>query len=124
MGFFDSKSKSSTTSQNAGFSEIAGPATSLNVNAGGGKSSSTVINALDGGAIAASFGFAGDALEKSLRQVEMAGSNTASLVGNAIKSVAESARSETENVLIQGGKWVVIAVIAVAGFYALGKMKG
>lgn len=124
MGFLDSKSKSSTTSQNSGFSEIAGPATSLNVNAGGGKGSSTVINALDGGAVDGALRFAGDALEKSLRQVEIAGSSSAGLVGSALKSVAESARSETENVLIQGGKWVVIAVIAVAGFFALGKLKG
>ncbi len=120
---FNSKSDASTLSQNAGFSEIGGSAMSLNIK-GGGKKSTTVVNALDGGAVAGAFSFAGDALEKSLRQVELAGANTSTLVGSALNSVAESARSETENVLIQGGKWLVIAVIAVAGFYALGKMKG
>lgn len=125
MGFFDSKSSANTTSQNAGFSEVAGPAVSLNLT-GGGKNSSqaTTVNMLDGGAVAGAFQFAGDALERSLRQVEVSGSNTASIVGNAVQKVAESARSETENVLLQGGKWLVIAVVAVAGFYALGKMKG
>lgn len=123
MGFLDSKSDARQTSQNAGFSEIAGPAQSLNVT-GGGKKSTQVIQMLDGGAVAGAFQFAGDALERSLRQVEVAGSQASSAIGSAIGAVKESARSETENVFLQGGKWLVIGLVAVAGFFALGKMKG
>jgi hypothetical protein len=113
MGFLDSKSKSSTTSQNAGFSEIGGNAFNLNLTTG----KKSVVQVTDGGAVDAALRFAGDALEKSLRQVEV--SNT-----GATKALSENARSETENVLLQGGKWLVIAVIAVAGFFAIGKLKG
>lgn len=123
MGFFDSKSDARQTSQNAGFSEIAGPAQSLNVT-GGGKKSTQVIQMLDGGAVAGAFQFAGDALERSLRQVEVAGSQASSAIGSAIGAVKESARSETENVFLQGGKWLVIGLVAVAGFWTLGKLRG
>lgn len=123
MGFLDSKSDARQTSQNAGFSEVAGPAQSLNVT-GGGKKSAQVINVLDGGAVAGAFQFAGDALERSLRQVEVAGTQASSAIGSAIGAVKESARSETENVFLQGGKWLVIGLVAVAGFWTLGKLRG
>lgn len=125
MGVFDSKSDARVTNQNAGFSEVDGSAVSINLTGGGKNSSVTpTINMLDGGAINGAFAFAGDALERSLRQVEVAGENSSAALSSAIKAVSESARTETENVFLQGGKWLVIAVVAVAGFYALGKMKG
>lgn len=123
-GFFGSGAKSAqttTTTHETGFSEIGGSAQSVNLS-GLGKNSNVSI--LDAGAIDRAFSFAGDALERSLRQVEVASSSSAGAMGDALRAVAENARSETENVLLQGGKWLVIAVIAVAGFYALGKMKG
>lgn len=120
---FNSKSLSEQLSQNAGFSEIAGPATSV-ILKGGGKKSTTTVNMLDGGAVSGAFQFAGDALERSLRQVEVIGNQSSGAIGNAIGALKESVRSETENVMLQGGKWLVVAVVAVAGFVALGKMKG
>jgi len=66
MGFgpFSSESKSSTTTttQNAGFSEIGGAATSLNIT-GGGKKSNQIVNVLttDYGALAAAQDLTGGA---------------------------------------------------------------
>ncbi len=116
MGFFDSTSKSETTtsSQNAGFSEIQGSASSLNLVTGK-KSKNVTVNALDGGAIANAFAFAGEAL----KQVELSGANTRGAISDAISAVSASARSEPENVAISLGKWALIAAIAYFGFRAL-----
>ena len=50
MGVFDSKSNSNTTSQNVGFSEVDGPASSVSL-VGGGKGSVSSVSVTDGGAI-------------------------------------------------------------------------
>lgn len=120
---FNSKSSSDTTSQNQGFSEIGGPVSSLIVK-GGGKKSSTIVNMLDGGAVTSSYQFAGDVVERSLRSIEVAGQSAAATADAAMRAVAENARGEAENVFLQGGKWLVIAVVAVAGFMVLGKIRG
>ena len=120
MRLFDSSSsaRTDTTTQNAAFSEIGGAATSLNIKAGGGKKSHTTINALDGGAIAASFDFAKGAQTEALKQVELAGAGARALVKESIAAVSENARTESENVTITIVKWGVVAVVAYALFRA------
>jgi hypothetical protein len=120
----DSKSETTNTTQNSGFSEIGGGASSIQLTGGYRSPQTITVNQLDSGAIARAFDFAGSIANDALHQVELAGSNAKSTVTEAVQAVSESARSETENILIQGAKWAVIAVIAVAGFYALSKLKG
>ena len=123
-GFFGSGSKTSkstnyTTSQSAGFSELGTGATAVAVQgdiAGG-------INLSDFGALDTARQIA----EASLAQVELAGkqasdtvsdalARTSSTVSNAIGAVSQSARAETENILIQGFKYLAVvgAIFAIA----------
>jgi hypothetical protein len=120
MGLFDSTSSSETTntSQNAGFSEIAGAASSLNLVTGK-KTKNVTVNALDGGAIGSAFGFAGEALRESLKQVELAGASARGTTQDTISALAAAARSEPENIAITLGKWALIAAIAYFGFRAI-----
>jgi hypothetical protein len=99
---------SNTTRTNeAGFSEV-GQAVSVQ-----GDGSSLTLS--DFGAINA----ARDIVTESLRQVELAGSNTRATVGDAVQAVSESARAETENVIIQGMKWLTILGVGIAAAWAL-----
>jgi hypothetical protein len=109
------KTTSNPTSQNAAFSEIAGPANSLNLNLTSGKSSSNVINALDGGAINSAFGFAGE----SLRQVELAGERASAQISAAMSAVSENARSDSGNFGQQAIKWGAIVAVVVAFAWAV-----
>lgn len=114
MGLFSSKSKSTTTNytttQNAGFSEIGGSALAL-------QGSNNAVSFSDQGAIQA----ATDIATQSLRQVELAGSNTRATVGEAVKAVTESARAETENIVLTAVKWGAIAFI---GWFGIKAFKG
>jgi hypothetical protein len=114
MGLFSSKSstQTETTSQNAGFSEIGGSATSINLNLKDNRSGT--VNVLDGGAITKAFDFAGAAQSQALKQVELAGAQSAALVKESIAAVSESARNETENVTLAAVKWGALALIAWA----------
>jgi hypothetical protein len=118
-GFFNSTSnpETNTYNQNAGFSEINGSATSLNLVSGKKSRTNTTVNLLDGGAIGRAFDFGGAAL----KQVELAGAQTSATIEKAINAVAEAARSDGENVLVTGVKWIAIAAIAYFGFRALTK---
>lgn len=114
-GFFGSGGKESRTtttnttiSQEAGFSEISGQALSV-------QGEGNQISLSDFGAINAGLEIA----RESLRQVELAGSNTANTVGQAVQAVSESARAETENIVIQGAKWAALAVMVFAAAWAL-----
>lgn len=124
MGFLDgvsgfgssaSSAETNNTQQSAGFSEIGGSATSLNITGGKKAKTDTVVNILDGGAINKAFDFGAQAL----KQVELAGTSNAGAIRDAITAVSESARSESENVAISLGKWALIAAIAYFGFKAL-----
>lgn len=125
MGLFDSKSTTNqtTTSQNAGFSEIDGSAVSLNISGAGGKGArqDTTINLLDAGAIGGAFDFAKSAQSEALRQVELAGANTRQAVTEAVSAVSESARTESENLIQQALKWGTFAVLGYAALRAFGK---
>jgi len=125
VGLFDSKSTTNqtTTSQNAGFSEIGGSALSLNISGAAGKGArqDTTVNMLDGGAIAGAFGFASDAQREALRQVELAGANSRQAVTEAVAAVSESARTESENLIQQALKWGTFAVLGYAALRAFGK---
>lgn len=116
MGIFDSKSSSETTntSQNAGFSEISGIASSLNLTTGK-KSKYTTVNVTDGGAVKSALDFAGQAL----KQVELAGANARGSLQDAIGSVTESARSDSENVAVTLIKWGALAALVIFGLRAL-----
>ena len=128
MGLFSSsKSKSSsktyvnTTTQNAGFSEVAGPAISSqgegNSIAGNGnigfRGNSNNINVLDGGAIARAFDFAENA-------------NTAAQgsVRESVAAVTESARAETENIASQIKTVLIYGVVIWGGVQAFKAFKG
>lgn len=119
MGMFSSESRSrvSTASQSAGFSEVGGAAQSVNLNVGG-KSRATVT-ALDGGAIGQAFGFAAGAQSAAFKQVELAGAQSAALVRESVAAVTESARGDAENVTITAIKWGAVAFAAWALMGAL-----
>jgi hypothetical protein len=117
-GSSSSRTNTSNYNQNAGFSEV-GMAQSLNL-AFGNKSKGNSVTVVDGGAINALSGIAGEAL----RQVELAGNNTRSSISDAIQRVAESARSEQENVAITLGKWAMIAAVVYFGFRAVAAFAG
>lgn len=114
MGFgpfsSESNSRTDTTTQNAAFSEIGGAATSLNVKAG----KRSVVQALDGGAVAGALDLTRATTDAALRQVELAGSRSADLVRESVAAVAEGARSETENVSLTAIKWGALAAVALA----------
>jgi hypothetical protein len=116
-GFFNSTSnpETNTYNQNAGFSEVGGSATSINLVTGKKSKGTNNITLLDGGAIERAFAFGGDAL----KQVELAGNNTRSVLADAIDKISQASRSEQENVAITLGKWALIAAIAYFGFKAL-----
>lgn len=116
IGAFSSESSSSTTttSQSSGFSEISGVAQSLNLSTGK-KSKNNTLNLLDGGAISKAFDFGAQAL----KQVEIAGTNNASSIRDAISAVTESSRGEGENIAITLAKWGAIAAMVYFGFRAL-----
>ena len=110
----ESSSESTNTSQSAGFSEISGVASSLNLTTGK-KSKNTTVNLVDNGAVAAAFDFAGQAL----KQVELAGANSRGSLQDAIGSVTESARSDSENVAVTLIKWGALAALVIFGLRAL-----
>ncbi len=123
-GFFNSNSKSknqtTTTSQNSGFSDIDGAAKNTSITTGSGSravvqesgalnlelgkkaAGNTIkVSVLDGGAIAEAFSFATDLSEKTNATLSSLTTQTGSTVSEAIKAVNESARTESENVLMQ-----------------------
>lgn len=122
MGLFSSsKSKSTskvyTTTQNAGFQEVAGPAASNqgsdtnNITGAGNigfRGSSNTVQVLDGGAINRAFEFA-----------ELSSGNAAAAVKESVAAVTESARAETENVANQIKTVAIYLGIAFAGYKAI-----
>lgn len=130
-GFFGSGAKQSSTTNyttnttnEAGFNEIH----DAQVNSIQGDGNSIVMS--DMGAISAAAGIAQGAFD----QVELANNNATSLVGSALNStastvsqavqaVSESARAETENIVINIAKWAAIAGMVFAGAWALKGMR-
>lgn len=130
-GFFGSGAKSSTTTSQttnntneAGFSEVHD---SQVVSVQGSGNNLTLS---DYGAINA----ATDIAKESLNQVELANDNATSLVSSALSStadtvtqavaaVSESARAETENIIINIAKWAAIAGMVFAAAWALKGMR-
>lgn len=113
MGLFSSsKSSSTTNAQEAGFSEIGGNALAI-------QGSGNTVRLTDQGALRAAENIA----RESLRQVELAGTNTVASVSEAVKAVSESSRQETENIVLNATKWGAFALIAWAGFKAFGAWK-
>lgn len=112
----ESSSETSTTTQNAAFSEIGGAVTSLNLSTGK-KSKYTTVNVLDGGAVAGAFSFANSAL----KQVELAGAQSAAGFKEAISAVLESSRGEGENVTLTVVKWAALVGIV---YFAVRAFRG
>lgn len=133
MGFgpfsSDSKSSTSTNTQNAAFSEVDGPATSLNI-VGGGKKSITKVSVTDGGAIAGALALGQQLSLASLdfaRQTQ-AGSaaiqnSTAAALNDSVKAsyaLANNARqSETSGAINNFLKYGAIVVGLAIAAYAL-----
>lgn len=124
-----SSTKQYTGSQAAGFSEIAGPATSVNLSFQGKVSKKATfapqITLTDQGAIKEARAIA----EQSGRQVELFAGTLASALGDAfagiqsstgqaIEAVSSSNRSETENLGLAALKWGALAF----GAYALARI--
>lgn len=116
-GFFGSGGKSSETSTNtqeAGFSNVDGPATSLNVTG----ADSVTLNQLDDGAIGRALDFAGEAL--NFAQATQSGSQAADAaqVSKAYQLADQARQSETSgainNVLTYGALVLVVGIIAWA----------
>lgn len=129
MGFLDSKSKSTQSSQNAGFSEVDGPATSVNIT-GGGKKSTTAVSLVDGGAIRGALEL-GQALSLAsldfARQTQEGSAaiqnSTAAALNDSVKAsygLANSARqSETSGAINNFLKYGAIVVGLAIAAYAL-----
>ncbi len=100
----DSEVTNRTETQNAGFSEIRGPALALH-------GTGNLLEFTDAGAIEAGREVALAGLE----QVELAGQRTSRTVGRAVEAVSESAREETENLV---GDMKTVAVYAIVGYLA------
>ncbi len=125
-GFFGSGAKSSetsTTTQNSGFSEVAGAATSFNVT-GGGKNSSQVFNVLDAGAVQGSLSLASLVASQSLNQVELAGGRASAQISAALDAVSANARSDSENFGQQAIKWGAIVAVVIVIAWAASKARG
>lgn len=121
----ESRTSTTTTTQNAGFSEVGGQALSINLTGGGKKSSqATTVNILDAGAIDKAFTFAGQAQAGALRQVELAGNTTAQTVREAVAAVSESGRTETENLAQAAMRWGTYALLGYAALRLFGHWKG
>lgn len=125
-----SRASSSQVSQGQGFSEIAGPATAINLNISAGKKSSVnpIINLTDQGAVRAAQGIA----ERSVQQVETLGVGLADLIGQAfsasqaatsqaIGAAVESQRGEVENLGLAVAKWGALAAAVYFAARAFGK---
>ncbi len=118
-GFFGSGGKTSsttTTNQQTGQSEITGPALAVNVS-GGGKKSTTIVNALDGGAIQAGLDATREALafadSVSARATDVFKAQTAASQSqvNAAYGLANAARqSETSGAINNFLKYGAIVV--------------
>lgn len=138
----NSTTNSETSSNNSGFSDIRD--SSINSiqglkianNAGGGKVGSggdaiTNFSILDGGAIKDSFEFADSALGLVSKANSQAydfasdiSSTTASQIGDAITKVSESARSETENILISLQKYALYGALIWGAVQVFRSFKG
>lgn len=113
MGMGSSKSKSTNENVNSAFSDINDNA-SVNSVQGiklSGKNSSASFNLLDGGAIGKAFDFAGSMGAQAYDFSRDVQKTTASTVGEAVKAVSESARSETENIFINLQKYALYGAI-------------
>lgn len=122
MGLLSSsKSKSTTnvetTTQNSGFSEIQGDAAASQGNdtnnvtgagAIGVRGEGNVLNMLDGGAIGEAFRFA-----------ETQSANTSKTLSESLASVTESARTESENTIVQLKSLAMYGLLAYAAVSVL-----
>lgn len=107
-GNSSSSSKKETTTQNTGFSEISGQALAI-------QGSGNAVNFLDQGAIAGAFDFAKDALKFS----ETVNAQGAGLVSSAVGAVADSRKSESENISGKAITYISYAGIAFAAAWAI-----
>lgn len=124
-GMGNSDSQTTNNNTNAGFSDINHSSINsiqdlkITNNAGkGGGGAVTNFSILDGGAIKDSFKFADSALDLVSKTNSQAydfasdiSSSTTSQIGEAITAVSESARSETENILINLQKYALYGAL-------------
>lgn len=129
-GFFGSGAKQSSTvnetvSQSAGFSELGTGANAIAVQGSNNQFSLSDFGAID---------TARKITEAALAQVELSGkraSDTVSdvihsgqaTIGNAIDAVSQSSRAETENILIQGFKYLAIVGVVFGIAYGVRAMR-
>lgn len=110
-GFFGGGEKNSRTTsttitptKNVGFNEVAGTALSID---GQGNS----ITMADERALAVA--------SQALKQVEQVNATSQQSIREAVRSVAESSRAESETIATQALKWGTIAVVGVVALKVL-----
>lgn len=127
MGFFDGSESSTTeidqSSKNA-FGDVSDGSviTSLNgVNIG--DRTRSIITLTDNGATKAAFDFAGNQSSQAYDYSRDLSKSTASTVAAAVSAVSESARSETENILINLQKYALYGGIVFGAVMIFRAMK-
>jgi len=120
-----------STAFNTGFSDIAGPATSINLNIAGKKAKapiSAVVNLTDQGALKAASDIATrslDEVQSFAARLEAALTNALAALsaqsGTAIEAVSSANRSETENLGLAAIKW---GTLALGGFFLMRALTG
>src|SRR5437868_3816871 len=129
MGFFNSgglgnkKSATDTVSQQTGFSEIGGNATSATLNVEVGKKGSAVFNMLDGGAVMGSLDLAREALAQ-VAAVQKGASDAVTSQATQAYALANQARqSETSGAINNFLKYGAIVVGIALAAWAVVKSK-
>lgn len=122
----DSRTRVTTTSQafNTGFSEIGGPATSLNLSLVGAKvgkhgALAPVINLTDQGALNAAM----ELSSQSIRGIDLLGSRLEASFSAAVDAVQQAGRSETETIAMAAIKWGALIAAAYLAARAFGVLK-
>ncbi len=113
MGLFgggNSSSTTRTTTQDAGFSQVSGPALAL-------QGTGNNIQFVDQGAIKAATTIA----TQALGNVEIAGQQASQTTSQAVAAVSQAAAGQTDTLITTGLKWAAIIAIAYFAFKAFGK---
>lgn len=101
-----SSSSSLTNTQNTAFSDLS-DSVALSL-----MGSGHTVSVLDGGAINRAFDFAQNANSSSLDLVKTINASTTRTLADSISAVSESARSESENVVLQLQRTAFYALLA------------
>jgi hypothetical protein len=129
VGFFNSgglgnkRSATDTVSQQSGFSEIGGNATSANLSVEVGKKGTAVFQMLDGGAVMGSLDLAREALAQVVAVQKGANDAVTSQAAQAYQLANQARQSETSGAINNFLKYGAIVLGLALGAWALVKSK-